>query len=122
MYVYILYRERYIFVYIFIYIYVYIYLDIFFFCIYIYSPNKRSFRDPGGVARELDLGGQAQICARELASVACRGLQWPPTTTHHHLQPPTNTYHLPPPTTNDKYDIKVGWFIKLDISKIKRNI
>ena len=75
------------------------------------SPNKRSFRGPGGVGRGLDLGSQAQKCARDVASVASRGLQEPSTTTttHHHPPPPTTIYHhLPPPTTNDRYDIKVS--------------
>ena len=67
------------------------------------SPHKRCFGGPGGVVRGPDLGGQANICARELASVASRGLQGPPTTsTHHHHPPPPTTYHrlLPPPTTD----------------------
>ena len=38
------------------------------------SPNKRSFIGPGGFGRGLDLGGWANICARELASVASPGL------------------------------------------------
>ena len=64
-----------------------------------FSPNKRSFRGPGGVVG-LALGGQAKTCARELASVTSRGLQGPhTTTTHHHPPPPTTTtyHHLPPP-------------------------
>ena len=39
------------------------------------SPNKRSFRSPGGVVRGLDYINQAKICARELASVVSRGLR-----------------------------------------------
>ena len=50
--------------YIYIYISIYIYLSVF--------PNKRSFKGSGGV-RGLDSQHQAQICARELASVASRG-------------------------------------------------
>ena len=45
------------------------------------SPNKRSFRGHGGVGRGLDLGGWAEICERELASVVSvvsRGFQAPP--------------------------------------------
>ena len=40
-----------------------------------YSPNKRSFRGPGGVGRGLDSvvgGGGGKICARELAPVVPR--------------------------------------------------
>ena len=59
--------------------------------------TSEALRGPGGVVG-LDLGGWAKISARELASVASRGLQGPLVTTHHqHLQP--TTYHLPPPTT-----------------------
>ena len=41
--------------------------------IFTYSPNKHSFKGPGGLGRGLDWGGRAKICARELASVSCRG-------------------------------------------------
>ena len=55
--------------------------------------NKRSFRDPGGVGG-LDSRCQAKICARELASVAFRGLRGPPAASRHHPpQPPTTTHH-----------------------------
>ena len=68
---------------------------------------KRSFRGPGGVVRGLESGSRAEICARELAYVASRGLHGPPTTTlsttyHHRLPPPlttsTHRHHLPPYT------------------------
>ena len=52
------------------------------------SPIKRSFRGPGGIVKGLDLRRQTKMCARELASVASRGLQGIP----------------PPATTNDKYE------------------
>ena len=39
----------------------------------IYSPNKRSFRDPGGVGCGVDSQNPAQICALELAPVASTG-------------------------------------------------
>ena len=42
---------------------------------YTFSPNERSFRGPGGVGGDLGLCAQAQICARELATVVSRGLQ-----------------------------------------------
>ena len=63
-------------------------------------PNKRRFKVSGG-AGGLASRGWAKICARELASVASRGLQGPPaTTTHQHPPPPaTCDHHLPPPTT-----------------------
>ena len=54
--------------------YIYYLLVVFVSC----SPNKRSFRGPGGVGRRQDLGCQAKIIARELASVASRFLQRPP--------------------------------------------
>ena len=38
-------------------------------------PNKRSFRDPGGFGRGLDLRCQVKICAREPASVVSRCLK-----------------------------------------------
>ena len=57
-------------IYIFVYLYIYLYT---------YSPNKRSFRGPGGAGRDCRSG--PKICARELASVASRatprGLPWP---------------------------------------------
>ena len=40
---------------------------------FIHYRNKRSFRGPGGVVRELDSVYQAKICAPELASVVSRG-------------------------------------------------
>ena len=40
------------------------------------SPNKRSFKVPGGVGKGLDLRCRAKICVRELASVVSRGLPW----------------------------------------------
>ena len=43
------------------------------------SPNKRSFRGPGGVVGGLNSGHWAEICARELASVVSqRGPLWYP--------------------------------------------
>ena len=35
-----------------------------------FSPNKPSFRGPGGVGRGINSHRQAKICARELAPVA----------------------------------------------------
>ena len=52
------------------------------------SPNKRSFRGPGWVVRLLDSRRRAKICARELASVASRGVSrgLPPLTTKVKIQ------------------------------------
>ena len=38
------------------------------------APNKRSFRGPGDVVRDLGLYSGTKICVRELASVVSRGL------------------------------------------------
>ena len=77
--------DRYLVVYVFVcsftYIWTFYYIDLSIY-LYIYSfpfpPNKRSFRGPGGIIRELDLCYWAKICARELASVVSGGLQWSP--------------------------------------------
>ena len=63
-----------------------------------YYPNKRSFRGPSGVLKGLDLGGQAKICARELAFVAFRGLQGP--LANAITTPTITTCHHPPPMIN----------------------
>ena len=39
------------------------------------APNSST--GLGGVGRDLDSVGSAEICARELASVVSRGLPWP---------------------------------------------
>ena len=55
------------------------------------SPNKRSFRGPGGASRGLNLQYGSKICAQELDSVVSRGLQGSPTTTtHNHHRPHEN--------------------------------
>ena len=54
-----------------VYIYIYVYMCL---IINIFPTNKRSFRGPEGVGGQ-DLGRQAKICVRELASVASRCLQ-----------------------------------------------
>ena len=45
---------------------------------FIDSPNRRSFRSPGGVVRGLDSVYGAKTCARELDYVVSRNLPWSP--------------------------------------------
>ena len=49
---------------------------------FILSPDKRSFRGPGGVGRGLNSLSRDKICARELASVASRCLLGLPVGSH----------------------------------------
>ena len=65
---------------------------------YPHSTSKWSFRGPGGFVRGADLEYWAKIYARELVSVASRGLPWPPVIKIHEtnkdLEPwQTQTFH-----------------------------